>query len=387
MNGIPGSYDYPDFTMIGGVTVDGVEFQTEGFHGSIADVSVWNTALTQQQVQAAQFTSLTGNESGLVAYFPLNDGSGTTAADLTNGEGGLTLLGDPGWTANSGDNWLADGVTINEDTPLRLTSLSVSDPDAASAPISVTLSVQHGTLAFDDADMPGLTGDLDGSDGTVSLTGSQSAINAALANGVVYIPESNYSGPSQLTVTVNDQGHNGPGGAQSAEVHFDINVAPVNDAPVFTGDDLAASYTGNPVAIATSVLASDVDSDSYSGGSLTATVTDGGHEGDTLSIANTQYISLDGTNVMFDSDGSGDAQQPVLLGVLTSNYNTLTVSLNNNAGDAAVAALTQAIQFGNAKPDPEAGTRTVTFTLNDGGGAANGGHDTDYFNATVEVTA
>ena len=49
--------------------------------------------------------------------------------------------------------------------------------------------------------------------------------------------------------------------------------------------------------------------------------------------------------------------------------------------------LAQAIQFENAKPDSaEPGTRTVTFTLDDGGGTANGGHNTDFFEATVNVT-
>jgi len=88
---------------------------------------------------------------------------------------------------------------------------------------------------------------------------------------------------------------------------------------------------------------------------------------------------------MFDSDGSGSAQQPVLLGVVTSNFNSLTVTLNNNAGDAAVAALTQAIHFENAKSDVVAGTRTVTFTLHDGGGTANGAQDSDFFTADVTV--
>ena len=70
-------------------------------------------------------------------------------AAFPTGEGSLTLLGGPCWTANSADNWLADGVKINEDTPLRLTSLSVSDADAASAPISLTISVhaRHARLS------------------------------------------------------------------------------------------------------------------------------------------------------------------------------------------------------------------------------------------------
>ncbi|MFZ2156916.1 MAG: cadherin-like domain-containing protein, partial [Bradyrhizobium sp.] len=262
VNDIPGSYDYPDLTMIGGVTVEGAAFQDEGFHGSIADVSVWNVALDQPQVQATLFTSLSGNESGLVAYFPLNDGSGAIATDLVNSAGNLTLLGNPDWTVNSSDNWLDNGATINEDTSLRLTSLSVFDADAASAQISVTLSVQHGTLAFDNANEPGLTGDLDGSDGTLSLTGSQSAINAALAHGVVYTPDPNYNGSDTLTMTADDHGHNGPGGAQSATQQFDINITPVNDAPPTVDGDMAiAVVRGSSVELTTADLnAVDLDS-------------------------------------------------------------------------------------------------------------------------------
>ena len=84
---------------------------------------------------------------------------------------------------------------------------------------------------------------------------------------------------------------------------------------------------------------------------MTATVTQGGHSGDTLSIASTQFISVDGNTVMFDSDGTG-AALAVALGTLTSNSNTLTVALNGNATDAAVKALAEAIQFQNTLSTP-----------------------------------
>jgi hypothetical protein len=61
------------------------------------------------------------------------------------------------------------------------------------------------------------------------------------------------------------------------------------------------------------------------------------------------------------------------------------VTLNADAGDAAVAALTEAIKFSNS--NPAAGTRTVAFTLHDGGGTAHDGHDSDYFEAHVTVPA
>ena len=90
-------------------------------------------------------------------------------------------------------------------------------------------------------------------------------------------------------------------------------------------------------------------------------MTDGGNEGDTLSIVDNQYVKLNGTIVTYDADGGGSGLA-VQIGTLTnSNYNTLTVTLNADANDAAVAALTQAIEFSNSKEAPVAGERTVTL--------------------------
>ena len=173
------------------------------------------------------------------------------------------------------------------------------------------------------------------------------------------------------------------------ESDFIFAPIPVNGAPDFTGEGVGESYTGNPVAIATNVSADDIDSDNYAGGSLTATVTAGGQQGDTLLIAESDYIHYDASGhiVSFDSDGAAGGANFVDIGTLTDNINSLTIALNANATDDAVARLAQAIQFENAKPNTVVpGTRTVTFTLHDGGGTANGGQDFDFFEATVNVT-
>jgi Concanavalin A-like lectin/glucanases superfamily/Cadherin-like len=96
VGGIPGSF--ADSTLVGG-NVDANGGVNEGFYGSIAGVGVWNAALTQSQIQSNEFISPPqGNESGLAAYFPLNDGSGTTAHDATNSTGNLSVTGDaPVW--------------------------------------------------------------------------------------------------------------------------------------------------------------------------------------------------------------------------------------------------------------------------------------------------
>ena len=159
---------------------------------------------------------------------------------------------------------------------------------------------------------------------------------------------------------------------------------------MFSGEDLAPTYHvgDGPIPLVHNVSASDVDSDNYGGGTLTVTVTDKSHEGDTLSIDSNQYIKIDNdSNITFDSDGDGPAG-PITIGALSGyDFNSLTVTLNSNATDAAVAALTEVIEFSNSLSDPVADTRTVTFTLQDGGGSANGGHDSAYFQTTVNVPA
>ena len=102
------------------------------------------------------------------------------------------------------------------------------------------------------------------------------------------------------------------------ESDFIFAPLPVNDAPDFTGQSVGTNYTGNPVAIAANVQASDIDSANYAGGSLTATVTDGGHEGDTLSLAANEYIhyNASGHIVSFDSDGAANGANFVDIGTL-----------------------------------------------------------------------
>ena len=67
------------------------------FNGQIADVQIWNVSRTVDQIRADKDRALVGNEPGLVAYWRLNDGSGTTAADSTASPLPGTLNGGPTW--------------------------------------------------------------------------------------------------------------------------------------------------------------------------------------------------------------------------------------------------------------------------------------------------
>jgi len=127
-------------------------------------------------------------------------------------------------------NQLPSGYTMAEDGSLKLSGLAVSDVDAASGSVTVTLAVQQGVLEA--ASSAGVS--VSGSGGSMLvLTGSLADINAYLAQPATqptYIPEHDASGTVTLTMTSNDNGNMGSGGALSDTDTTAIQVTPVADA-------------------------------------------------------------------------------------------------------------------------------------------------------------
>jgi hypothetical protein len=127
----------------------------------------------------------------------------------------------------------------------------VADPDAETSPLRVTLTVSNGTLTLaSNAGLTFLVGD-GNADATMTFEGTLTAINNAL-NGLEYMPNPDFSGTETLIITVNDLGHNGPGGPQITTATITINVTPVNDAPVLDAsgnpflDDIREDDVANP---------------------------------------------------------------------------------------------------------------------------------------------
>jgi VCBS repeat-containing protein len=263
-------------------------------------------------------------------------------------------------------------------------AVSVADAAPVAGPVTLAAGTEDTGYTISAAALLAGVVDIDGPSLSITAVGVISGGGTIVDNhdgSFSYTPAPDYNGPVVFSYTASD-------GTLSASSTATLAIAGVNDAPVFSGQarGVPSVGVGNPVLIVTNVSASDVDSDNYNGGSLTASVTSGARFGDTLSLAqHTQSIFLDGSTVMFDPDGTGSAQSAVAIGTLTLGpaLSALTVTLNENAGDAAVAALTEAIQFSTVSPDGNAspGTRTVTFTLTDGG------HASTQFDATVDIAA
>ncbi|QKQ75852.1 patatin-like phospholipase family protein [Nostoc sp. TCL240-02] len=67
------------------------------FTGQLANISVWNYPCPPVEIQRHRYQPLVGNEQGLIAYWALNEGQGTSVKDQTgNGYDGK-LRGNPSW--------------------------------------------------------------------------------------------------------------------------------------------------------------------------------------------------------------------------------------------------------------------------------------------------
>ncbi len=139
---------------------------------------------------------------------------GTKVDTSTNG--GTTAFSSATEVASIVVSEVADVVTnsvpgsqsTGEDTNLVFSSangnlISISDSDAGSSSVSVTLSVTNGTLSL--SGVSGLTFTAgDGSlDSTMSFYGSVANINAAL-NGLTFVPTQDFNGGATLTIASGD---------------------------------------------------------------------------------------------------------------------------------------------------------------------------------------
>jgi len=74
---------------------------SEYYNGSIDEIRVWNVARTAAQIKAGMDKPVSVSATGLVAYYKLNEGSGTTAANSTATTGlNGTLVNSPAWVSS-----------------------------------------------------------------------------------------------------------------------------------------------------------------------------------------------------------------------------------------------------------------------------------------------
>ncbi|MBK8497803.1 MAG: hypothetical protein IPL52_03035 [Flavobacteriales bacterium] len=172
-------------------------------------------------------------------YVPAMDYNGPTSLTVTTND-----LGNSGGGGPQSD---VDVVTINvaavNDPPVNIVpfqqstpmntplvfsagnsnALSIGDVDAGTNDMEVIMTATNGTLTI--AGTTGLSFTVgDGTeDATMTFTGTISSVNAAIGT-LTFLPDADYGGPAGFTITTDDQGSTGSGGAWASMGLVDIAV-------------------------------------------------------------------------------------------------------------------------------------------------------------------
>ena len=244
----------------------------------------------------------------------------------------------------------ADVDYTEGDGVVAITSaITVSDADDTnldSATVQISGNYQNGedVLAF--TDQLGISGSFNSTSGTMALTGSTTVANYQTAlRAVTYKNTSENPDTSTRTVTftVND------GDAGSNQPTRNITVAASNDAPALANLEAAdVDYIeGDGAAVITSAITvSDVDDTNLE--SATVQIT-----------ANYQ----NGEDVLDFTDQLG------ISGSFNATAGTMTLTGSSTLANYQTAL--RAVTYENTSDDPDASTRTVTFTVNDGDADSN----------------
>ena len=231
-----------------------------------------------------------------------------------------------------------DGSVLLQGDPIA----SVTDADGDT--LTMTVSVAHGTLTASQAILDAITAsaltaiDGNGSDGSLTVSGSASAITAAIQAGVTYAPATNFNGADTLDVEVTD-------GHATANASVAITVIPVNDAPQGANSTIATLEDTARTLPAIDFGFSDPN------------------DGPANTLQAVKITTLPGAGTLTDNNVAVTAGQFVSLADINAGLLKFTPAANAN---------------GN-------GYASFTFQVQDNGGTANGGVDLDPTPNTITI--
>jgi patatin-like phospholipase/acyl hydrolase len=132
------------------------------FKGQLANISVWNYPCTQAQIQTHRSGLIVGDEEGLVAYWKLDDGQGTTVKNQTGKSYQGNFRGNPIWTlaeipfATQSSNPVpfAAESSNQEDIQEDIQTETAVIPEESISPLTTNLLAGTVFLVSNDKDQP-----------------------------------------------------------------------------------------------------------------------------------------------------------------------------------------------------------------------------------------
>jgi large repetitive protein len=222
---------------------------------SLADIVVSGGTLSgfsgSGTTYTATLTIANADTSISVGNGVFSDAAGNSNADALDADNNLVVN-----AANDAPvNTKPASFSGIEDQVSYLMGLSVTDVDAGSTSMTVTLTVTNGTL-----NVVGGSAIISGNGTTsVTLTGTLAEINSTLSalNSVAFTPTENFNGTATLNINTSDNGGVGSGGPATSNDVVNINIASVNDAPVT--NTVTASANEDASSIPLALGGTDVD--------------------------------------------------------------------------------------------------------------------------------
>ena len=277
--------------------------------------------------------------------FRINDGtanSNTVTRDIS-----VTAVNNPPGLAamEVGALTFAEGAASIQIT----NATTIADPDnttISSATVQVTGNYLDTEDVLSFTNTASITGSYDATTGTLTLTGVTTLANYQSALRAVRYQNTNTGNPSNLARSISFRVNDGASWSNS--VARNINITPLNDAPVLANIEPAAmAYSEGQAAtaITASLTVTDVDNANLS--SATVQITAGFSSGqDVLAFAGMPGI--------------------------TGSFIGSTLTLSGLATVADYQAALQLVTYRNSNNNnPSAATRTITFRVNDGAANSN----------------
>ncbi|MGE0382821.1 MAG: Ig-like domain-containing protein, partial [Hyphomicrobium sp.] len=295
--------------------------------------------------------------TGAFTYVPSSNYSGTdsftykvTDADGSSATATATVTVNP--INDAPVNHIAP-YSATEDGALKLSGLSVTDVDAGSGNITVTLSVSSGSLTATSSGGVTVSGS---NTASLQLSGTLSNINAYLASASApnYVQVGDFNGTVNLTMTTNDGGNTGAGGALSHTDLTTITITPVVDIAadaITTNEDTTANFnvlTGTGGATAdsfegtpsvTSVSSPTHGSVTFlANGAITYTPDANYFGSDSFTYTVTSGGKIETATVSITVNSVNDAPVPQATSASGNEDTTIAITLNGTDVDGSVAS-------------------------------------------------